>query len=146
MVESKEIEKIINKRLINEPLSFGFFNKKFKNEYIKMKDDFRSKTADRMNINDLIHDLEKIKTFCETHVKSKYSEIFIKLTDRRLTNSEDLWEVINCLTITLGRLESDEEYDARKRKEFEENKKWEEKALKQEAKRFLELKKRFEGE
>ena len=87
------------RRLINEPLSFGFFNKKSKRKYIEMKDDFKSKTADRMNINNLIQDLEKIKTFCETHVKSEYSDIFIELTDRRLTNSEDLWETINCLTM-----------------------------------------------
>jgi len=140
MKSKKMVVKKEPKLIIKEEIRLGFFKRKLRKEYIKLITDFNEATNKRIKIDDLITHLQAIKSFIESKLKGKYTDIFIEVEHNHS------WEdsVVTYFDVVLGRLESDEEYNTRIKERKESSNRWAAQVLKSDAKRYLELKNKFE--
>lgn len=143
MIKIKSKKLVIKKepkRIIREEIRFGIFKRKVRKGYEALLMDFRESTKGRIKIDDLIAQLKTIKSFVESKLKGKYTDIFIS------TEYASDWEGNGdyYFYVELGRLETDEEYNTRIEEKRQSNKRWAAQSLKSDAKRYLELKNKFE--
>jgi hypothetical protein len=128
------------KIIIKEEIRLGFFKNKLKKEYIWLINEFKEATEKQMKIDDLIEHLQSIKSFIESKLKGKYTDIFIEVGTR---SDWDDGEYTH-FDVVLGRLETDKEYKTRIEERKQSRKIWAAQELKNDAKRYLELKNKFE--
>jgi len=143
VIEIKSKKLVIKKEpklIIIEEIRLGIFKQKLKQDYRNLIHKFNEATERRMEIGNLIEHLQEIKSFIESRLKGKYTDIFIEV-DSRSDWDEGYYTFFD---VQLGRLETDGEYKTRIEKKKQSNKKWVAQQLKSDAKRYLELKNKFE--
>lgn len=127
------------KHVIDEDIRWGIFSKHKRKDWDNLMDKFQDRTIFGIEIDELRQLLDEIQSFCEHNFKGKYTKIII-------SSCED-WDydyIRKYSTVTLGRYETDEEYDIRIKEEKEKLEKREAERLRKEAKELIRLKQKFE--
>lgn len=134
------IEKPVNRRIIRQNIKWGFMKGKFKKEFEKIIDEFKKEQSNKsFTLDDMIEVLTQIKDVL-TKSKVQYTEIFILpriFYDYNYDDDETFFSV------EIGRYETDEEVKERIERKKKQKKEADAKQLKQDAKKLLELKKKF---
>lgn len=136
---NKELKVVDEPRIIiREDIRFGLFSRGLRKQFMGLLKEVEEFTRNGIPLDDLQDLLEEVKTFCEEHLKGKYTGIYIVPYESYCDDYKNLW-----FQVVLGRYETDQEYDSRIQRNKKSEKEQKRKQLEYDAKQYLKLKKKF---